>query len=512
MNNKILLAKSITLLFRESQLSDKAEKSNDLVRTVIESIQLPEINLGVNTERDIINGLKELALEMCADPVDHEYDKDVLLQRLKMITDTDDRTYEAFAQGIENEQEVSAVKRTVTNLQRALNNHFREVTINDVLNKASYQFKHQRDKIKDVNQFIAELCGQLEPLQIQTSTRDPAVLDDIDIGDNGQTTAIFSKVKDSDNGGGILKTGWHALNRALLGGFRRGKQYVTLALQHNYKTGLTLSLFEQIARYNVPMMIDESKKPLLLRISFEDEIQDNMQFLYQILREDLVGQKIDFSEFDPEEMSAYVREKLQVNGYHIKMLRVDPTQWTYKNICNKIVELEAQGYEIHLLMLDYLSKIPTTGCIQGPMGADLRDLFQRMRGFCAPRGICTITPHQLSTDAKGIVRSGIPPENFVKEINSKGYYEGSKQIDQVVDGEIYIFKFVHGSPKETYLSFQVGKHRIPKIAPDEDKYFILKFPKWTPIPADINGADTSMKKPGEVETEEELFSFSTSAI
>jgi hypothetical protein len=57
-------------------------------------------------------------------------------------------------------------------------------------------------------------------------------------------------------------------------------------------------------------------------------------------------------------------------------------------------------------------------------------------------------------------------------------------LDQEVDLEIYIHLVKHN--RETYLTVQRGKHRLPTVINDDLKYFILKFPKGMPIPEDIN--------------------------
>jgi hypothetical protein len=278
----------------------------------------------------------------------------------------------------------------------------------------------------------------------------------------------------------------------LQGGIRRGEFVIIPALQHKYKTGFTLTLFSQIARLNTPSPRDKNKKPLLLRISFEDSLETNMQFLYQELKYNETRQPVDTEHVTSQEMSSYVRSKLQINGFHVKFLRVDPTQWTYKDVTNKILELESQGYEIELMMLDYLSMVTTVGCKQGPAGTDMRDLFRRIRNFCEPRKIAVITPHQLSTEAKMLLRSGTSDFNFVKEIAEKGYFTDSKQLDQEVDLEIYIH--LAKINKKSYFTVQRGKHRISTIANDEDKFFMLEFPHHMPIPDDIDTADTSFKK------------------
>lgn len=71
---------------------------------------------------------------------------------------------------------------------------------------------------------------------------------------------------------------------------------------------------------------------------------------------------------------------------------------------------------------------------------------------------------------------------------------------------MYLHLFKH--QKETFLSIQRGKHRIPTILPDEYKYFLLKFPKnGMPILDDINKDISSFRKLPRINTtnNDELF-------
>ena len=511
MDHKLLLVKSITLLFRESQIEGSTENSADLVRTVLESIQLPESSIGMNTDVDILKALKETTTEMCNNPVDHEYDIVSLLQRLKLNCGYDDNLYDTIEQGIAPTLEAPVCKRNIINLRKSINNYFKAKQIEDILSKAAYKFKFSRSEIPDINQFISSVIGQLEPLQINGLHKDPAVVNDVDIGDDKAMQSIFKDVKSSTDGGMVMRTGWQRLNKALQGGFRRGEFVMIGALQHKYKTGLTLSLFQQIALFNKPNMLDSNKKPLLLRISFEDDLNLNMQFMYQYLKYNETKEPIDINNVSIEDMSSYVRDTLRINEYHIKMLRVDPSQWTYRNICNKVIELEAQGYEIHLLMVDYLDMIPTTGCTIGPMGTDKQDLIKRIRNFCSPKKICFITPHQFSTEAKQLIRNGIPEDRFVKEVTGRGYTAGSKGLDRELDVELSLHIFKH--KKRTYLTLQLGKHRIPTVIGDDYKYMLYEFPLGgMPVPHDINGQDigySSLKEVNDSSSENttEMFNF-----
>jgi archaellum biogenesis ATPase FlaH len=317
-------------------------------------------------------------------------------------------------------------------------------------------------------------------------------VDEIDLDNVEEVAQVFKEVKDNASGLGLLKTGYQALNRMLNGGFRRGEEVVIGALQHKYKTGFTLSLFKQIALYNEPYMIDPTKKPLLVRISFEDSAALNTQFLYTSLYENKMRQKADLSVLTETQMAQYVKDELTINGYAIKVLKIDPTQYSYRDICNKLLEYESQGYEIHLCMLDYLTMVPTTGCLQGALGQDVRDMYRRMRNFCEPRKIALITPHQLSTEAKMKIRDGAT--NFVQQLVDGGFYDKCKTVDNEVDLELFIhIEKVNG---RSYLTIQRGKHRSSPQTPMEYQYCVLPFEDIGGILDDINGPDTSRKKVG----------------
>jgi hypothetical protein len=509
MDIKTLLVKSITLLYRESQQIVRSENSSDMIRTVLDQITVDERRHTDDTF--IYTSLRDLAMEMCRNPVDYEYDINTLLTHIKSACSMDDRLYDTFAQSLEAEYSEGHLNRSILNIRKSLNNHFKENEIQSVLDFASINFRKERYKMKDVGQFVNEVIARLEPLQMSSVTKDPAIISDIDIGNSGTMNAAFSELQDMDNGNGLMKTGWQDLNNMLQGGFRRGEFVIIPALQHKYKTGFTLSIFSQIPLYNKPYMIDPTKKPLILRISFEDKAAMNLQFLYQKLKFDETGEEVKIKAASPEEidvMSNYIQQRLQVNGYNVKLMRVDPTLWTYKHICNKIIELEAEGYEIHLLMLDYLGMVPTTGCItSGPTGTDIRDMIRRIRNFAEPKKITIITPHQISTEAKMLIRNGLPEDKFVRDIAEKGYYAGSKQLDQEIDLEVYIHLFKHNGA--WYLAVQRGKHRLPTIVQENYKYFILPFPKRMPIPDDLMKERIGMYKLPAAATnaDESLFAF-----
>lgn len=492
MDNKLLLLNCIAILFHESRLQEDSESTKEVIREIITNIQTSDVNLGINTERDSIANLRNFILNMLDNPANYEYDKNLLLQQLKLATSSMPIFYEVIEELIYDDIEIEDRKRLVLNIRNSFRNYFQDFKINDILGKANSCFKFHRNTIKDVTSFLNGVIVNLEQLTNNKGDKDPAEVTNVDLDDLALMNDMFAEIQQNNDTNNIYVTGWTALNEMCQGGLRQGETVLQSGLQHNYKTGFNLSLFKQLCTLNKPKTKDPSKKPLAIRISFEDSVESNLHFLYQSLKYDDTRELVDTTGLSPSVMSSFLKEKLQATGFNIKLLRVDPTNWTIKHLTNKILELEADGYNVEILMLDYLAMIPTTGCINnGVLGSDKRDLFRRIRNFCAPRKILFITPHQLSTEAKVMIRNGVPEDSFVKEIANKGYYDGCRTLDQEVDLELYLHICKHN--KETFLTVQRGKHRLPSIVEDEKKYFLLKFPRKMPIPNDRPGEDQSLR-------------------
>jgi hypothetical protein len=494
MNDILLITKCLILLYRESKIPGEAVSSYELVKKAMDSIK-PEdgLSLGMFGDREAAINLKNTVLDMLNNPSDYDYVKEDLLQRVSMDVRVLSEIYTSINLALTDTLTLNNIKRSAANLRKDINRHFKEKQIAETIYKASSALKFQRDKIEDINVFTTELTENLSKLNERSDVRDPAIISVVNVSNADSMNSAFNTMVEDTNGSNIYATGWHALNRMLCGGFRVGLSVVG-ALQHKYKTGFTLSIFSQIALQNTPVLRDPNKKPLLLRISFEDKMDDNVKFLYQYLKHDETNEYVAITQSgEPSNMSDYVKTKLTSTGFEVMMIHVNPDAWSYKDLFDYVTNLETEGYEIKVLMLDYLSKISTRGCTtSGIAGADVVELFSKVRNFCISKNIVGITPHQLSTEAKMLIRNGLPEDTFVKTIASLGYYEKSRSLDTVVDLELYIHLFKHNG--ETLFSVQRGKSRGTPITSEQSKYFMLRFPKSMPIASDIAINDTSITK------------------
>ncbi len=480
MDATTILTKSITLLYRESQLENMTENSADLIKTAIEKIPVNDIDIGIGTRRNTTALLKDFVLELCKNPPNHTYELVELCQQIRLITNGEENLYQAIYQGIESELQSAVLKRTITNLRKTVGDFFRLERTGEVLKKASRDFNFNRNKISDTNAYIQNLITELSVISSKTTAKDPGLVKTMDFADNDSLRMVFNDVSESNSEGLSFKTGFVELDEALQGGPRPGDCVITAALQHNYKTGFSLAVFSHIPIFNKPRCKDPNKKPLCYRVTCEDPLRNNAQFMYQLLKYEETNEAVDIKGIDVEEMVAYVKKRLSVNGYHVLMDEVNPSNWTYMSIINRIIELESQGYCVEVFCIDYLSKIPTTGCVQGSMGDDMLDMLSKVRAYCSSQGILLITPHQLSTEAKRLLQT-LPSDQFLHYIKGGGFFEKTKGLDRIYDIGVLLHK-IEG-PGGDFLHVLVDKHRFPSVVDSSKKSFYLAFPKnKMPIP------------------------------
>lgn len=506
MDPKLLLVKIATLLYKEGQLKDPTVHSANLVKEVLATIKIPETTMDFDRSREALQNLRMTVSWMSDFAPGDEMDRGSVLQRIRVNTIDDENLYFAFEAGIEDEPDLNRLKKQCLQLRCELRDHINQTNIQEILKTYSSQVNFRPESV-DWRNIVSELNSKLEPFRNTASDefKVAGMLQMVNLADVDGVKSLIERAAEETSHDGILKTGYQAINRMLgdHGGFRRGEFVLVGALQHNYKTGFTLNLFKHLALYNVPYMRDPSKKPLIIHVSAENELHMNIVQLYSSLYENETGREADTAQFrdpDPERRAEfismaqrYIHEKMSVNGYHVEMGRCDPSTTTFQSICDMITQYETQGYEIHAIVFDYLNMISKAGCnLTGPTGSEIRDLMRRVRNFTAPRGITFITPHQLSTEAKKMVRAGV--NEFVKHLEGKGYYDSCGTVDQEVDLEIFIHKEVVNG--ESFLTIQRGKHRKPKDTPIKHRYTVLPFNPIGGVLDDLNKPDSSRRTPG----------------
>jgi len=495
MNNMETLVKALILLISEFSLNGKI-KSTVLIKELLEETVEAKRAKTFNDEMDLIANMRNLLtniLDGSIIPNDELYVSiDIMLANrqalAKIVYKYSTKKSEVVIKLLRNElyklvKKIRVKKLFQTSLNRMLSNNI------------------------DVDMALIDIADKITKLKEKKTKRiHPALVDSINFKDEKSVREAAQKAVDLIKGNTVFKTGWSCLDTMTQGGFRRGETVTAGALPHNYKSSFTKSVFLQLCRFNKPI-IKDNKKPLMLFVSLEEETDNIMFFFYSYLKfslENISIKKKDKKKLDPKEVSKYVYDILEATGFHVEVLRMAPDKFDKQAFEEVIESYENDGFEIQSFFLDYAKKMNRRGIDRGgPSGTDLLELFSILRNITSSKSILFFTPHQLNTRAKGLLQNGLPDNEFVQFIAGKGYYADSSQLDQEIDLELFLHLIKKNG--KTYLALQRGKHRIPTVIPEEEKYIELMFPnKVSPIP---DSSDTHTDICSKVDNEDDDFNF-----
>jgi len=215
-----IIIKVITLLNRERELGDNIDDtSSDLVKTIVTSIKgNGNKKLYDGGDSEILDNLIHLTLDMVNNPTN--YDKDTLLQSLELIVSDKPNLLKVIDKSINIDLSVASLKRTIISLRNTLNNFYKEQQIKSALSKASYKLTTGSLDGESISSFTSQLITNLEALSNTTRTKDPGIVDELDVGDDENMSDMLDKVKDQTSDDGRIKTGWKELN-VMLGGLKK---------------------------------------------------------------------------------------------------------------------------------------------------------------------------------------------------------------------------------------------------------------------------------------------------
>ena len=498
MDVKALLAKCISLLFREGQ-SGENDLSKQLVLDVITTLK---INLNdISGTDSTVNELKNVVLNMVSK--EHPTPYNDLIQHIRIACSSDVVLFESIQDNISFQLDEDELKRTILSYRFELNKYLKEKKATMLLDKMTFDLKFNRDKIGDLNQYMSSNLNGIIDLVNYSGEEIPGIICEVDLSDIDAVAEQFELIRKENDGSRTIKMPWQAMNRMTRGGLRLGQLTTVGGLAHNNKTGVSLSMFISGCIFNNPknLQTDQKKKPLMLLISFEDDMLIVLFNLYILLKENLENVKItdeDKQRLSSREAAEYVYKKLSDTGYDIRIIRADSSTWSYAEIQSCILQFESQGYEIHLTLIDYLNLANKNGLSHSRADADIQELFRRTKNFFAAKNIALLTPVQLSPDAMELKRQG--NKMLAMQISDGSYYEGCRGLSR--EPELEIFVDIVKDNGRKYQTFARGKHRGQNDTPEEHKFFILKFQKIGGLRWDINGTDTSLSKFGSVRNAE----------
>lgn len=472
MEIKLLLLRAIGVVYYASYAQTSKDSIPVLVERVMEHLTLPDDPDASNRERGALLKLRAVLIWMTNKGCDEPYDLQDLMTRIRLAVGDNDRLYDLFCASLKLVDDPDAAEDKMRDISGELYEFIAIEDMSDLLRKSSRRLSFEREKIDDVQAWKNELVLKIQSLDLGGKRRASTIARCIDFSDASSVAEVFRMAQTALNPDAILKKPLKALNRMTgeQDGARRGEWSNVSALPGQNKSGQLLDEFISMCIFNKPKLFDETKKPMHIYTTIEDKIELVFQKLYVLLMQQEHNRPIVVRGADPEEMATYVMERLQRNGWHVQILQF-PNGGHSDDYIAILKDFQDQGFEIVSAGCDYVNLIGKQGIPAQVAGDEVQMLHRKIRSFTAVNDIYHYTAHQLSTDAKTLARQF--PDDYIKKLPGKGYYEGCKKLDTEFDYEYLVAKtFKDGI---TWQEFQWGKHRKMGATQESDKYFAVKF-------------------------------------
>lgn len=493
MDFRVLLVQSIALLYWESTLPNLGFNSKQLIQDIIKGLPSPDSIAGTDDDRENLAALRGICLNMAT--VDEAMDKEFLENKIKLYIKKDPELRQDVTDALRlDDQTEEGVILRIKALQRELDTWLYQKSIKEEIKKIAAKTIFAGAPNFEVSKMAKEIIATMERF-VNSATNDeedPVLNGKGEVDNIEEMTKHFTNVQEDLSPDSVLKTGWQAFNRMMgeVQGLRRGNMYVIGAMPSKGKSLVSSCITLQVGMYNTPFMFDQTKKPCIVHISTENDIPLNLKIWFRYLWENETGMPCNIQEQDPEAMAKWFKDTISRNGYQYLFFHIDPTNTTYHDILNRLLSIEAKGYEIHLCTIDYLAMINGDGLGDENRAFWVRQLFKVLRNHCNPRRITLLTPHQVATDAAALIRQG--STDFVKQIAGKRYWADSRSIDMEVDCEIVLNVEVDAN-NQAWMAFGRGKDRTSQNTPEKDKFFFLPFSPIGGLRMDLNANDTSKR-------------------
>lgn len=494
MNYRLLIVNALMLMYWETQTKAGSD-SRSLVKRVLKDVKPEKGITDTQQTQEIFNSLKTLIIKMSANPSLAE-SKELIIQNVRILASEEPSIIDMVESGLEAKMDEEQIKRHCRNIILDLNEFARKADFKVQLADYSKKILYGEEDF-ELNAIARAMCNHFETFAMEKSSSPqsaPGIMDFVDFTNVDSVREMFEKAKKQISPEEIIKFPMQGLNRMFgeQGGGRRGECILVGGLQHHFKSGLTMMMTRGAAIHNYPKPTNPDKKPAIILISSENDLPINIRTMYKQCIEPTLGRSIALKDIDPNEAAQYMHDKFGEKGWHFLMFRINPDEFTFDSLQSLVLGLEADNYEIIVCTFDYLAMMSTKGFDNGGItGRDKQALFKRTRNFMVVHNVLFITPHQLSTEALAIERDR--PNQFLNEILNRAYYNECKTIAQEVDMELNIQKQVIDGV--AYLNIGRGKHRGVDNTPLDHQRCTYRF---TPmgILDDIDGDDTSMRKPG----------------
>lgn len=485
MNDLLVLVKLLTAMYQAKKLKDVNLVAE--LTEILEELPAPPPDVLVQ-DKNIRESIRAAIHWLLTQQDDDPLIKSLLMQRVVLFTKNDDSLKKIIEEGLEEmESEVLARKliyKQITEIrmnsedeafQKKFKQKIKDFVYKDLAEMKREDWSNLMDMIQDkVNSSFGERQSEIV---VSVNTAKPESFFD-----------IIEMAKKENSRDGILMTGIQGLNQGLEpdGGFRRGKMYMLEALTNRGKSFGMAHITASVGLYNKPMLRNAAKIPTILFESSEDTMDLVIMRMYKLACTIEFNAESDFQTADTANIVDTIANCFKKNGWYLVMNQIEAYKDNIANMFARVRRLELQGHEIIFYGYDYLA-LQNIDKVPGESKSDkLQLVYRRVRSFTTARGICFVTPHQLSPEAKKLLKE-LDDESevyFAREVAGKSMTETSTKITNEVDGVICIH--VAKTAVKNYFTGAIGKQRGEGCSP-EKRFFIYDIDPVFGLKHDING-------------------------
>ena len=485
MNDLLVLVKLLSAIYQSKKIKDVNLLKE--LEELLDELPPPPPEVFVQN-KDIRESIKTTIGWLFNEPDDEPIIKSVLMQRVRMFAGITEDIKLAIEDGLEDFDDEQMTRKVIYKQITEIRLSLEDKGFAEKWKKATKQYF-----FKDLSEITKEDWVNLSDIindRMATlyEEKQSEVICEISTADPTSFHSVIELAKKENSNEGIMKTGIQALNLALSpdGGFRRSKFYLLNALTNRGKSLTVAHLTASIGLYNKPMLRNKAKIPTILLESAEDTMDLIIQRMYKLAITATSDLEPDFNIAAQDDIVEAICNCFAKNGWVLIIKVIDSNKDTAAAMFDRVRRMELKGHEIIFYAYDYCA-LQNYDKLPGETKSDKLQLHVRkIRAFIIGRGICFITPHQLSPDAKKRLQESDEESEvyFAREVAGKSYTETSTKITNEVDVEITFH--VAKTSFKSYWTFCIGKQRGEGCLP-EHRFAIYDIDPIHGLKHDING-------------------------
>ena len=287
--------------------------------------------------------------------------------------------------------------------------------------------------------------------------------DELGLNDDIRRIKLAECIKDIQEPTHILKTGMRMFNDLIKGGFEPARLYSLFGMPGDGKSLTLKDLAIQILKYNKGYKCrDKTKKPVILYLSMENRIQEDMQLFMNMIGYDI---NIRDKKYSVDYISDLWENSIFNDKDGIRFVFVYKSVYSIDTqyIRDKIDELANAGYETIAVIQDYIKRILPSIRANDDERLKLGTITNEFRAIAIDYQLVFITASQLNREgSKEIILNREKGKYDAAMSSIDSFYIGeSSLINENLDYSIFIVPFwVNDDKTKKYMGFKAVKRRF----------------------------------------------------